>query len=215
MPNPGSERRDSRQMRSSKHEGNTVLMSRKWGVLVLCLVTGAVAAVMARPAQSPAQPTGPVTIHVDTTIQKGAMYPFWAWFGHDEPNYTYTVNGKKLLTELQRLSPVPVFIRVHNLLTSGDGKHALKWGSTNVYTEDAKGNPVYDWKIFDQIIGSYIERKMKPFVQLGFMPEVLSSAPPTVPYRHFWKPGDPYNDIYTGWTYAPRDYRKWESSATR
>ncbi len=51
---------------------------------------------------------------------------------------------------------------------------------------------------------------MKPFVQLGFMPEALSSAPAGVPYRHFWRPGDPYNDIYTGWTYAPRDYRKWE-----
>ncbi len=55
-----------------------------------------------------------------------------------------------------------------------------------------------------------MERKMKPFVQLGFMPEALSSAPASVPYRHFWKPGDPYNDIYTGWTYAPKDYKKWE-----
>ena len=52
---------------------------------------------------------------------------------------------------------------------------------------------------------------MKPIVQLGFMPEALSSAPPGMPYRHFWKPGDPYNDIYTGWTYAPKDYRKWEA----
>jgi len=48
-------------------------------------------------------------------------------------------------------------------------------------------------------------------VQLGFMPEALTSAPPGMPYRHFWKPGDPYNDIYTGWTYAPKDYRKWEA----
>ena len=68
-------------------------------------------------------------------------------------------------------------MRVHNLLTSGDGKHALKWGSTNVYTEDATGNPVYDWKILDQIVDAYIARRMKPFVQLGFMPEALSSAP--------------------------------------
>jgi xylan 1,4-beta-xylosidase len=34
------------------------------------------------------------------------------------------------LAQLQKLSPVPVFMRVHNLLTSGDGKHALEWGST-------------------------------------------------------------------------------------
>ena len=95
-------------------------------------------------------------------------------------------------------------MRVHNLLTSGDGKHALKWGSTNVYTEDAAGKPVYDWTILDRIVDAYRTRGMKPFVQLGFMPEALSSAPAGTPYRHFWKPGDPYNDIYTGWTYAPQ-----------
>lgn len=152
----------------------------------------------------------PVIIRVDTTVTRGPMYPFWAWFGHDEPNYTYTPNGMKLLSQLQALSPVPVFMRVHNLLTSGDGKPALKWGSTNVYTEDSARNPVYDWTILDRIVDAYRARGMKPFVQLGFMPEALSSAPPSVPYRHFWRPGDPYNDIYTGWTYAPRDYRKWE-----
>ena len=156
------------------------------------------------------QPQEPVIIRVDTAARKGLMYPFWAWFGHDEPNYTYTANGRKLLSALQELSPVPVFVRVHNLLTSGDGKHALKWGSTNVYAEDANGRPVYDWTILDRIVDTYMARKMKPFVQLGFMPEALSSAPAGTPYRHFWKPGDPYNDIYTGWTYAPKDYKKWE-----
>lgn len=152
-----------------------------------------------------------VTIRVDTATPIGPMTPFWAWFGHDEPNYTYTPNGQKLLSQLQALSPVPVFMRVHNLLTSGDGTAALKWGSTNVYTEDARGNAVYDWTILDRIIDTYRARGMKPMVQLGFMPEALSSAPAGTPYRHFWKPGDPYTDIYTGWTWAPKDYRKWEA----
>jgi xylan 1,4-beta-xylosidase len=155
-------------------------------------------------------PSAPVTIRVDTAATVGDLYPFWAWFGHDEPNYTYSAHGKKLLSQLQALSPVPVFMRVHNLLTSGDGTPALKWGSTHVYTEDASGKPVYDWTILDRIVDAYRERGMKPFVQLGFMPEALSSAPAGRPYRHFWKPGAAYNDIYTGWTYAPRDYRKWE-----
>lgn len=176
--------------------------------LSVTLVTVAVAAVGLAAVVPPQQ--APVTIQVDTAAQVGPMYPFWAWFGHDEPNYTYTPNGQKLLSELQALSPVPVFMRTHNLLTSGDGRHALKWGSTNVYTEDARGNPVYDWTILDRIVDAYRTRGMKPFVQLGFMPEALSSAPAGVAYRHFWKPGDPYNDIYTGWTYAPKDYRKWE-----
>ena len=103
--------------------------------------------------------TEPVTIRVDTTVTSGPMHPFWAWFGHDEPNYTYTPNGKKLLSALQALSPVPVFMRVHNLLTSGDGTHALKWGSTNVYTEDANGKPVYDWTILDRIVDTYMDAR--------------------------------------------------------
>ena len=67
------------------------------------------------------------------------MTPMWAFFGYDEPNYTYMKDGKKLLSELAALSPVPVYVRAHNLLTTGDGTPALKWGSTNAYTEDADG----------------------------------------------------------------------------
>lgn len=178
-------------------------MRTRWVVVTLCVVVASVAA-----RQTP--PIVQADIHVDTRVVKGPMSPIWAWFGHDEPNYTYTADGAKLLSELQALSPVPVFMRVHNLLTTGDGEPALKWGSTNVYTEDAEGRPVYDWRVFDRIIDTYVARKMKPIVQLGFMPQALSSAPAAVPYRHFWKPGDPYNDIYTGWTYAPKDYAKWE-----
>ena len=81
----------------------------------------------------------------------------WAFFGYDEPNYTYTANGKKLLSELSALSPVPVFVRTHNLLTTGDGSAGMKWGSTNAYTEDAGGRPIYDWKIVDRILDTYVD----------------------------------------------------------
>ncbi len=148
-----------------------------------------------------------VTIHADTAVTLGPMTPLWAWFGHDEPNYTYAPNGRKLLSEIAAASPVPVYVRTHNLLTTGDGKAALKWGSTNAYTEDANGRPVYDWTIVDRIIDTYLERRMKPLVEIGFMPQALSTNPE--PYRHFWKPGDNYNDIYTGWSYPPKDYGKW------
>ena len=154
-----------------------------------------------------AQQPEPVAITVDTAVVRGPMTSMWAWYGYDEPNYTYTANGKKLLSELAAASPAPVFVRTHNLLTTGDGIPALKWGSTNAYTEDANGRPIYDWTIVDRIIDTYLERKMKPQVQIGFMPEALSSHP--APYRHFWKPGDNYNDIYTGWSYPPNDYAKW------
>ena len=164
-------------------------------------------------ALSSQQADAPIEIRVDTRVSRGAFKPIWAWFGNDEPNYAYMRDGQKLLGELAAASPVPVYFRTHNLLTSGDGTAALKWGSTNVYTEDANGRPVYNWSILDRIIDTYLARKIKPFFQLGFMPEALSSHPQ--PYRHFWKPGDNYNDIYTGWSYPPADYAKWASSFTR
>src|SRR4029453_738610 len=51
------------------------------------------------------------TIPVHAGEARGPMYPFWAFFGYDEPNYTYMKDGKALLTELAALSPVPVFVR--------------------------------------------------------------------------------------------------------
>lgn len=146
-------------------------------------------------------------IAVDLDQKKAPMKPVWAWFGYDEPNYTYMKDGKKLLTELAALSPGPVYVRAHSLLVTGDGAAALKWGSTNAYTEDVKGNPVYNWKIIDSIFDTYVKRGMKPFAQIGFMPQALSTRPE--PYRHHWKPGDSYDDIMTGWAYPPKDYNKW------
>ena len=151
--------------------------------------------------------TEQVSINVDLTKEKGPIKPIWAWFGYDEPNYTYMKDGKKLLTEIAALSPVPVYVRAHNLMTTGDGTAALKWGSTNMYTEDANGNPVYSWRIIDSIFDTYIQRKMKPLAQIGFMPEALSTNPQ--PYQHNWKPGMKYSVIETGWAYPPKDYKKW------
>jgi hypothetical protein len=46
-----------------------------------------------------------VTIHVRADQSDGSFRPIWNYWGYDEPNYTYTVNGKKLLGELAALSP--------------------------------------------------------------------------------------------------------------
>ncbi|HJT72387.1 MAG TPA: hypothetical protein VJ720_00175, partial [Chitinophaga sp.] len=157
--------------------------------------------------QGNAQKPGTAIIQVNASRETGPVKPIWSWFGYDEPNYTYMKDGVKLLTELSAMSPVPVYVRAHSLLVTGDGKAALKWGSTNAYTEDAQGNPIYNWRIVDSIFDTYIKRGMKPLAQIGFMPEALSSKPE--PYRHYWKPGDPYRDIFTGWAYPPKDYNKW------
>jgi xylan 1,4-beta-xylosidase len=148
-----------------------------------------------------------VNIEVDLCKEMGELKPIWAWFGYDEPNYTYMNNGKKLLSELADLNPVPVYVRAHNLMTSGNGIPALKWGSTNMYTEDQHGNPIYSWHIVDSIFDTYIHLKMKPLAEIGFMPEALSSKPE--PYKHNWDPADKNTILFSGWAYPPKDYKKW------
>jgi len=149
----------------------------------------------------------PVVVHVEADRVIKPLPPVWNFFGYDEPNYTYAPNGKKLLGEIGTLNRVPAYIRVHNLLTSGDGSASLKWGSTNAYTEDAAGNPVYNWQIVDRIFDTFHAAGLKPLVEIGFMPEALSTHPQ--PYRHNF----PNGSIYTGWAYPPKDYSKWAELA--
>jgi xylan 1,4-beta-xylosidase len=173
-----------------------------------CLLLAALA--LPAPAQNPAPATAsfPVAISVDAAKSTGPLRSIWRFFGADEPNYATMKDGRRLLTQLGQLGKPQVYFRAHNLLTSGDGTPALKWGSTNVYTEDAQGNPVYDWTIVDRIFDTYLARGIKPYVEIGFMPEALSTKP--TPYQHEWRPGIRYGELFTGWAYPPKDYRKWE-----
>ncbi len=116
-------------------------------------------------------------------------------------------DGERLLSDLGKLRPGHVYFRAHNLLTSGDGTPAFKWGSTNAYTEDDQGRPVYDWRIVDAIFDTYLARGIRPYVEIGFMPRALSIQPD--PYRHAWRPGFGYDKIFAGWRMPPRDYRAW------
>ena len=150
----------------------------------------------------------PVTITVDAARPGKDLKPIWRFFGADEPNYAYMKHGDELLGHLGSLKPKEVFFRAHSLLVTGEGTHALKWGSTNAYTEDAQGKPVYDWTIVDRIFDTYLKNGVRPYVQIGFMPQALSVKPE--PYRHHWTPAAKYDEIYTGWAYPPKDWAKWE-----
>jgi xylan 1,4-beta-xylosidase len=148
-----------------------------------------------------------VNISVDASQTKGELKPIWRFFGADEPNYAYMKDGQQLIRELGTLRPNQVYFRTHNLMTTGDGTPALKWGSTNIYTEDSEGRPVYSWTIVDRIFDTYLKRGVRPYVQIGFMPKALSTKPD--PYQHKWTPTAKYDEIYTGWAYPPKDYLRW------
>jgi xylan 1,4-beta-xylosidase len=79
------------------------------------------------------------------------------------------------------------YIRMHGLLTDDMG----------VYREERNGNPEYNFQYIDVLYDFIISIGMKPFVELGFMPEALASGKQTI----FW---------WRGNVTPPKDYKKWE-----
>jgi len=80
------------------------------------------------------------------------------------------------------------YIRMHGLLTD----------DMAVYTEDNKGNPVYNYMYVDALYDYLLSIGVKPFVELGFMPNALASGNKTI----FW---------WRGNVTPPKDYNKWEA----
>lgn len=149
-----------------------------------------------------------IKVHADQPV--GQLNKIWQFYGYDEGNYTFSKEGKGLLTEIAKISHGTSHIRCHHLLTSGDGSTWLKWSSTNVYMEDAQNNAVYNWTLLDSIFDTYIELGLKPYVQLGFMPKDLSSEPePYTPGKITY--GKPTGMVSGGAFYPPKDYNKWKN----
>ncbi|WP_338731596.1 glycoside hydrolase [Mangrovimonas cancribranchiae] len=80
------------------------------------------------------------------------------------------------------------YIRMHGLLTDDMG----------VYKEDENGNPQYNYQYIDVLYDYILSIGMKPFVELGFMPNYLASDDKTI----FWWKGN---------ITPPNDYDKWQA----
>lgn len=74
--------------------------------------------------------------------------------------------------------------------------HGVFHDDMYVYNEDEDGNPIYNWQYIDLVYDSILEKGMKPFVELGFMPTALGRGEQTV----FWWKGN---------VTPPKDYEKW------
>ena len=162
------------------------------------LVTGLLALSCPSRAQTPTT----VTVAVDGAAGGTPLERVWPFYGYDEINYTTAPEGIALLGTLAAAHTAPVHVRSHFLLNTGDGTPALKWGSTNVYSEDAAGSPVYSWPLTDGIMDTISAAGLFPFVELGFMPEALSTHP--TPYQN-----SSTTALNGGCFYPPTDYTKW------
>ena len=147
-----------------------------------------------------------VDVQVDLSKPVGAYTPIYRWFGYDESNYTTMKYGKQLLGELHDLSPAPVYIRAHHLLTSGNGVAELKWSSSNVFSLDANGKPVYDFTITDQTFDEYKRAGVRPYVELGFMPKDLAATVAGITDYQIHYPGQTMAGASNN---PPKDYAMW------
>ena len=77
--------------------------------------------------------------------------------------------------------------------------HAIFHDEVGVYDEDASGKPIYNFSYVDQIYDGLLENKVRPFVELSFMPKKLTSDPNAL--HPFW---------YKQNVAPPKDWAKWD-----
>src|SRR5581483_10035841 len=148
------------------------------------LVAGSCAGGIAQQSGT-AQPTIVVDAHA-----KGTPFPhFWEeMFGSGRANLTMRQSYRD---DIQRVRKVTDFryVRFHAILDDENG----------VYSEDAQGNPVYNWSYVDQIYDGLLAHGIRPFVEISFMPKALASKEQ---YHAFW---------YKPLPVPPKDYAKWDA----
>lgn len=146
-------------------------------------------------------------VRVSRLPQPEVLPHVWTYIGYDECNYTCTPEGMRLLKDFAALGDGPYYVRAHHMLCTGNCGHGFyKWGSTNVYHEDAQGNPVYDFTVVDRILDTMLQCGVKPFFELGFMPMDLVDP---ARFSGSDKFGD-YNRYQRElWCSPPKDYGKW------
>jgi xylan 1,4-beta-xylosidase len=74
--------------------------------------------------------------------------------------------------------------------------HGLFHDDMFVYKEES-GHPVYNWQYVDDLFDRMLDMNVRPFVELGFMPEALAADPSVTQF--WWK----------GHVSPPKDFEKW------
>ena len=125
-------------------------------------------------------------INVDYRIEKGPMNTmFKECVGAGRANEGLRADWQQQLAYVKKECGFK-YIRMHGLLTDDMG----------VYKEDRNGKPEYNYMYIDVLFDFLQSIGMKPFVELGFMPNALASGDKTI----FW---------WRGNVTPPKDYDKW------
>ena len=129
------------------------------------------------------------TVVVDLAVPSHPFPHFWEqMFGSGRAILSLREGYRRDLRETKRITGFQ-YVRFHAIFRDEVG----------LYDEDG-GRPVFNFSYVDQIYDGLLENGVRPYVELSFMPEKLSSDPKAL--HHFW---------YKPNVAPPKDYAKWEA----
>ena len=154
------------------------------------LALGACAATLLAGNAAFAATAATTSIHVDATAQ-GTPFPhFWEqMFGSGRASLALRDDYRKDLGAVHDATGFS-YIRFHGIFDRDVG----------LVRRGADGRISYNFSYVDQIYDGLLERGVKPFVELGFMPEELTSNPKAI--QEFW---------YHPNIAPPKDYAEWDA----
>ena len=123
----------------------------------------------------------------------GTPFPhFWEeMFGSGRAHLAMRANYQSDLRKVKKVTDLH-YVRFHAILDDENG----------VYSEDAQGNPVYNWSYVDQIYDALLDNGVRPFVEISSTPKALAAHPV---HQGFW-----YHPIAS----PPDSYAKWDALIT-
>jgi xylan 1,4-beta-xylosidase len=154
------------------------LISMRKSILFVCLLSLALITL--------AQSNSRRSITVDANAVKGPLNrSFNECVGAGRANEGLRADWQGQLREVKKELGFR-YIRMHGLLSDDMG----------VYFGEKNGKPIYNWQYIDVLYDSLLSIGIRPFVELGFMPNAMASGTKTI----FWWKGN---------VTPPEDYNKW------
>ncbi len=150
----------------------------------------ALLAILGLPAPLPGRAqTSTERIEIDGNASSHPFPHFWEkMFGSGRAILTLRESYRQDLRETKRITGFE-YVRFH----------AIFHDEVGLYDENASGKAVYNFSYIDQIYDGLLENKVRPFVELSFMPKKLTSDPDAL--HPFW---------YKQNVAPPKDWGKWE-----
>ena len=123
--------------------------------------------------QTESQGQKPQVVVVDAAAPSHPFPHFWEqMFGSGRAILSLRESYRRDLREVKQVTDFR-YVRFHAILDDDVG----------VYSENAPGQPVYNFSYIDQIYDGLLANGVRPFVELSFMPDKLAAHPI---YQGFW-----------------------------